>query len=165
MLVFFNRERLHLVRLIQRIVRDPDVAEDLAQDAWLKVMDKDETNLSYLYKTAQNLALDYLRGQKVRHGYAEQALHEQEEMATGALEDAVVAAESLEQHLNALQSLPERTQRIFLLNRLDGMSYSTIARELNLSVSTVEKEMIRAIQVCVRMQPINKNRKKSDSHD
>jgi RNA polymerase sigma-70 factor (ECF subfamily) len=39
---------------------------------------------------------------------------------------------------------------VFLLNRLDGMTYPAIAKALGVSVSTVEKDMIRALDLCRR---------------
>ena len=43
------------------------------------------------------------------------------------------------------ESDPERTRAIFLLRRLEGMKYLDIAARLNISVSTVEKDMQRAV--------------------
>ncbi len=40
---------------------------------------------------------------------------------------AMIAREEFERFLAALRTLPERTQRVFLLNRLDGMTYKAIA--------------------------------------
>lgn len=147
----FSRERTRVVRLIQRIVGCRETAEDLAQDAFLNVMGKNENSSSYLFRTAQNLALDYLRAQKVRTRHAEQTLQDMTDDDEETIEKGLISAEKLEQHIEALHSLPERTQRIFLMNRLDGFSYAEIAEILNVSISTVEKDMIRALQVCVRM--------------
>mgnify|MGYP001809968525 CR=1 FL=1 len=60
------------------------------------------------------------------------------------------AREEMGSLLDALRSLPERTQRAFLLNRLDGLTYAEIARTLGVSVSTVEKDIIRALQTSRR---------------
>lgn len=151
LLTLFSRERTRVVRLIQRIVGCRDTAEDLAQEAFLNVMGKNEQSSSYLFRTAQNLALDYLRAQKVRARHTEQTLLEASEYGEETTEKGLLDTEKLEQHMAALQSLPERTQRIFLMNRLDGLSYAEIANLLHVSISTVEKDMIKALQVCVRM--------------
>ena len=46
----------------------------------------------------------------------------------------------------ALMKLPERTRAVFLLRRLEGMSYSEIAIRLGVSVSAAEKHMLRAVR-------------------
>lgn len=48
----------------------------------------------------------------------------------------------------APQTLPVRTQRIVLLSKVDRMTYPQIARSLKISVSTVGKEMISALEFC-----------------
>ena len=45
----------------------------------------------------------------------------------------------------ALLELPDRTRIIFVLRRLEGMKYSEIAHKLGISVSAVEKHMLRAM--------------------
>ena len=47
--------------------------------------------------------------------------------------------------VEALQELPERARTIFVLNRFEELSAAEIARRLGVSVSTVEKDMMRAI--------------------
>jgi RNA polymerase sigma-70 factor (ECF subfamily) len=43
-------------------------------------------------------------------------------------------------------TMPERTRAIFLLKRLDGLRHQAIATQLGISVSAVEKHMVRAIE-------------------
>lgn len=142
-------EKGRLQRLVLRIVGDRSVAEDLAQDTFVKLNGRvlDAQDRGLLLRTARNLAIDHLRAQRVRQSYLDGAPRD----ASGgeALPDAAVAArEELEELLAALETLPERTQRIFLLNRLDGLSQPAIARALGVSLSTVEKEIIRALAFC-----------------
>ncbi|MDI1296884.1 MAG: sigma-70 family RNA polymerase sigma factor, partial [bacterium] len=60
--------------------------------------------------------------------------------------DRILAGrEALKTALAALERLPERTRTIFVLRRLEGMRYLEIARRLGLSVSAVEKHMVRAV--------------------
>jgi RNA polymerase sigma-70 factor (ECF subfamily) len=47
--------------------------------------------------------------------------------------------------MRALNELPERTREIFVLQRLEQMTYPQIAEALAISVSTVEKHMIKAL--------------------
>lgn len=141
-----------LIRVVQRIVGCRDTAEDLTQEAFLRVIGRTEQSPGYLFRTAQNLAFDYLRAQKVRQRYADNQILDEEEEAIPGPENSALTDEALGQYLSVLEALPERTQQVFLLSRLDGMTYQEIARHLSISVSTVEKDMMRALKACAGCQ-------------
>ena len=146
----YTSERKRLHRLIYRIVGNRAVAEDVAQDVFVKLHDRalGPTDHGLLFRTAQNLALDHLRAQRVRDAHARTALPEQH-IEDQPLPDHVMdGRQRLHALLAALKALPPRTQQIFLLNRVDGLSQLQIAKVLGLSVSTVEKETIRALAFC-----------------
>jgi RNA polymerase sigma-70 factor (ECF subfamily) len=151
----FAAERARVVRLIGRIVGCRATAEDLAQDAFLRLWNRGDmvADPSYLFRTAQNLALDHLRAQRVRSDHAETVTAEQDTDDGLTPHSAFAARQELEALQTALSGLPDRTQRVFLLNRLDGLSYGDIALRLEVSVSTVEKDMIRALEACRRCLP------------
>ncbi|MFD1702306.1 RNA polymerase sigma factor [Methylopila henanensis] len=143
-------ERARLRRLVRRIVGSADVAEDVVQDAFVKLSGRDigSADVGLLVRTAQNLARDVMRSDRVRAAYADQMRPEQIAAGPVAPDDAAARREELGDLLDALQALPERTRRIFLLSRVDEVSYPQIARMLGVSVSTVEKDMISAIEFC-----------------
>ncbi|MBD9417364.1 sigma-70 family RNA polymerase sigma factor [Pseudomonas sp. PDM16] len=151
-LSLYLREQSRLLQLIRRIVGDRGTAEDLAQDTFLRLWDRqlNEGDRSLLFRTAQNLALDHLRARQVRNRYAQQQVDE--ESSGAELEVQVSASQELDDLLLRLRKLPRRTQQVFLLSRVDGLPYATIANQLGVSVSTVEKDMIRALQHCQREQ-------------
>lgn len=150
LLQIFQAERNRIFRLIRRIVGNPATAEDITQDTLVHLWDRPVTgqDRGLVFRTAQNLALDHLRRQDVRSAYAESARPEHAARTVPSPEEATAARAELEAVLAELRRLPTRTQRVFLLNRLDGKTYAQIARELDISVSTVEKDMIRAIAAC-----------------
>ena len=49
-----------------------------------------------------------------------------------------------------MDALPERCRQAFLLHRVSGLSYNDIARELGVSVSSVEKYILQALKHCRR---------------
>ncbi|MDH0897049.1 MULTISPECIES: sigma factor-like helix-turn-helix DNA-binding protein [Pseudomonas] len=49
-----------------------------------------------------------------------------------------------------LRGLPRRSQQVFLLSRLDGLSYENIAERLGISMDLVEKNMLRVLRQCQR---------------
>lgn len=151
-LSLYLREQSRLLQLIRRIVGDRGTAEDLAQDTFLRLWDRqlNDGDRSLLFRTVQNLALDHLRARQVRNRYAQQQVDE--ESSGAELEVQVSASQELDDLLLRLRKLPRRTQQVFLLSRVDGLPYATIANQLGVSVSTVEKDMIRALQHCQREQ-------------
>ena len=47
--------------------------------------------------------------------------------------------------MTALNALPDRTRQVFVLCRVEGMRHRTVARRLGVSVSSVDKHMMKAI--------------------
>ena len=150
LLHLFVTEQERVIRLINRIVGCRATAEDLAQDTLLRLWTRplDSGDRSLIFRTAQNLAIDHLRERRVRHRYVRSQAYALEPHGHASLEAAGAAAQELELLLDALRGLPSRTQEIFLLNRIDGLPYTEIATRLGVSVSTVEKEIMRALDQC-----------------
>lgn len=153
LLRMFLNERHRLVKRIKQVVGSTSVAEDLAQDTFVKLWQrtsKEDDTSGLLHRTAQNLALDYLRSQEVRRR------HQTHEFNTTI--DEPPQAPNPEQITNTIQqwqklteqlnTLPPRTKRVFLLNRINGETYNAIAERLGISVSTVEKDMMQAMRQC-----------------
>jgi len=64
-------------------------------------------------------------------------------------DEAHQAAQLLERLSVSLSQLSARQQRIFILSRLHGCSYQEIADELNVSLSTVQKELKLIMAICI----------------
>lgn len=144
----FVRERQRIVHLVRRIVGCDCTAEDIVQDTYLRLKDRQlgEADLSLVFRTAQNLALDHLRARRVRSEHARQSAQEADAACTP--EQTVDSRARLEGLLRILLTLPPRTQRVFLMQRIDGCTYPQIGKALGVSTSTVEKEMMLAMQRC-----------------
>ncbi|NVO13941.1 MAG: sigma-70 family RNA polymerase sigma factor [Rhodoplanes sp.] len=141
----FASERGRLERLIGRIIGDRHVAEDLVQEAFLKVsraaviMTVDD-HRGYLVQTARNLALDHRRRMRVMRP-AEDSDAEFRLLADAAPtpETMVADRQALAVAMAALRRLPVRTRRAFEMHRLDGRTMADISAELGVSVSLVCK--------------------------
>jgi RNA polymerase sigma-70 factor (ECF subfamily) len=140
-----------------------DAAEDLLQELWLRVTARPPgpvaQPLSYLYRAANNLMLDRYRSvrQSVRRerdwNDAEGAGGEDRSPEPSA-ERRLIAREELMQAeavLDALEPQP-RVATCFRRFRLDGMSQKAIARELGVSLSTVESDLRRAYAALLRLR-------------
>jgi RNA polymerase sigma factor (sigma-70 family) len=145
------RYRPALLGYFRRRVSDAAEAEDLAQEVFLRMLHRGsvssiEDARGYLFETASSVLIDRGRRLKVRHRSEHEsfnpALHGGVDF-TG--ERVYSGQEALRRASAALQELPDRTRTIFVLRRLEGMKYPEIARLLGISVSAVEKHMVRAI--------------------
>ena len=148
-----------LIGKLFKLVGCSRVAEDIAQEAYLRVSDTIKQRpvqylRAYLYQTAHNLALDHLRKENVRSGRQSEQLEsipgldELPSVAPGP-EQTAIAMQEVERLQQALASLPERRRNIFLLHKVYQMKYSEIADKLAISVSAVEKNMRQALLHCL----------------
>ncbi|TDV69894.1 RNA polymerase sigma factor [Pseudomonas sp. LP_7_YM] len=154
----FLARRTILLRTLQRMVRNPSTAEDLLQETYLRVNRAlSERTIDHLepfvFQTARNLALDYLRARRIhsRTMIDDAPLSDVHNVVApdASLEDAAHANRLL-RNLNAsLEKLTARQQTIFTLSRLNGCSYLEIAAQLDVSASTVQKELKLIMAICV----------------
>ncbi len=140
------------------MVRNPSTAEDLLQETYLRVNralgERPIEHLEpFVFQTARNLALDYLRSRRVQ----ERTMVEdvpldvlQSIAAVSSTPDEAAHAERLLARLTlSLGRLTPRQQRIFILSRVHGSSYVEIAQELDVSASTVQKELKLIMAICI----------------
>jgi RNA polymerase sigma-70 factor (ECF subfamily) len=127
-----------------------DDAEDLVQEAYLRFelyrREKTVRNpAAFVARTAMNLAIDASR--RRRSGPFAPMTRDVLEIADARPDPAeVLAAQNRLDSLNAgLARLNERTRSILLAQRVEGLSYSEIARREGISVSAVEKQIARAM--------------------
>ena len=149
----FREHNTSLLRFLTAKLADPHEAEDIAQDTYHNMLRVEapenlENARAYLFQTAANLALNRLRKQR-RQNNCERRLRLEAQLDTGTTaspERAVGARYELEAVQVAVNALPDNCRRAFLLSRAQGKSYREISTELGVSVSTVEKYLIRALE-------------------
>ncbi|MEX2326347.1 MAG: RNA polymerase sigma factor [Pseudomonadales bacterium] len=142
---------------LSRKMRNDEDAHDLAQEAFLRMhkfqQEKHLDNArAFLFKTANNLAVDQMRRARVHDKYLssemlpEQSDEEDDKCAPSA-ERTVSAKQELDKLYEVVDRMPPKVRRAFLLHRGKDMSYSEIANEMNVSTSMVEKYIIEALKM------------------
>lgn len=126
---------------------DVDQSEDLAQDVFIKLWDKrDEVQLdtvkSYLYAIAGNMLLNKIRHDKVVVNFAERNKNQQNEHSPEFQLEEKEFKEELEK---VISQIPEKQREVFLMNRIEELTYKEIAARLEISVKAVEKRMHGAL--------------------
>lgn len=139
-----------LRRFIRGRVATREDAEDVIQEAYLRVLrysaeHEVESRERLLFSAAKNLAVDSRRRRTVRTRTAtDYAVLESCAQLWPDADEVVYAAQRLNKVERAVAQLPPRCREVFLLHRLDELSYTQVAAQLGISVSAVEKHMARA---------------------
>lgn len=145
-----------LIRFLRRRLRDPADAEDMAQEAYIRMMRYEGSRevsspSSLLYRVAGNLATDQFRAEQTRHAADHVDIHEIAPASEHPEADRELAAkEDLAVALQAIDELPPKCRQVFLLSRVRHMTYQEIATHCGISVKMVEKHMHRALATCVK---------------
>ncbi|PCK09588.1 MAG: hypothetical protein COA42_03515 [Alteromonadaceae bacterium] len=144
----FLKYQSDLKRFVANKFGDVHDAEDIVQDTFhnfLRVESPEaiENPRAYLYQSAQNLALNRIRTRNRHDAYISAS---DETDVSVPLEREIDAQKDLESISDAMHLLPDVSRRIFLMNRVSGKTYGEISQETNLSVSSVEKHMSKALR-------------------
>lgn len=137
-----------MLGICYRYVRDKQIAEDLAHDAFLQAIDKSSTYNgeghfdAWLRRIVVNVALQYLRDQKKKEYHNEWIQYENENM--NANEEVLEMDFSEEELLDAINQLPEHHKMVFNLFVIDKFSHAEIAQELGINESTSKSHLLRA---------------------
>lgn len=144
-----------VLRFLRRRGASPEDALDMAQDAYLRLLKYEgattiESPSAMLFRIAGNVAADHGRAavrRRVRSFDAD--AHDAEVASSQPSAEHELAAEQVVTAVDlAIAALPPQCRAVFLLSRLDGLTYSEIAAERGISVKTVEKHVSHALRVC-----------------
>jgi RNA polymerase sigma-70 factor (ECF subfamily) len=144
------RYERRLIRVILRFVRDPDLAEDLAQESFLRVYERmDQYDASrrfgpWLFRIGVNLTLDYLRRRKRRIWGRLFSDSPQEKWPDPAVADPRKAIDLHQEVWLVIDQLAEKYRSVLILRDLEGFSTSEIAAILNRREATIRWRLAEA---------------------
>ncbi|QWK81154.1 sigma-70 family RNA polymerase sigma factor [Ochrobactrum sp. BTU1] len=154
----FLTKRKSLLWSVMRIVKDPQTAEDVTQEAFMRVSKAAEGGTiehieAFLFQTARNLALNQkrrkdLRGRVERDDIAAADIANIPSM-TPSQEMDLLHRQRLNLISDAIAKLPKRTQNVWILSRIEKWSYPKIAEHLGVSPNTVFNDLKMAHAHCV----------------
>jgi len=133
-------------------VKDEALAEDIVQETFIKLWQKRdtiriETVKSLLYVTANNTVINHFNHLKVVRNHEAEVVHQQKGRSSET-PDYVLEGKEFQVKLDhVIESIPEGSKVVFLMNRIDGLKYHEIADRLNIGVKAVEKRMGKAIAI------------------
>jgi RNA polymerase sigma-70 factor (family 1) len=141
-----------LIQFALAIVREKDGATEVVDEVFVKIWkQKEQTphikNLKvYLYSAVKNTALNYLAARAraaVTEPFDFVAVQLQDEQCP---EQQLITAEIFKKIRQAVEELPPRCKIIFKLVREDGLKYKEVAEILNVSINTVDAQMVIAVK-------------------
>jgi len=147
--------------LIYRMVRDRELAEDLAQETFVRTFnnlgryDRSYKFSSWLFKIAYNLTVDHLRRKQVRtismHGSPDAVTAERQEATSLTLEseeespEEVLASRQLAGYMErAIARLRPEYRTAILLRHVEGRAYEDISDIMGVPLGTVKTYIFRA---------------------
>lgn len=143
----FNRWYDPIRNFIYYKTGDMQVAEDIAQETFLKIWVKrsdvnNDTIKHLLYTIANHLFLNKVNHEKVAFNFKQ---NYQQPGNTNSPEYEVEMKEFDAKLQKALGDLDEKKRTVFLMNRIDDFTYNDIAEQLGITVKAVEKRMEKAL--------------------
>ena len=148
--VFFKAEYDSLCRFAFTFLKDPDDAEEVVQNCFVKLWDGRKSieigdfPKSYLFKMIRNASLNQIKHISIREDY--KAYNERVNQESETVEDQIEFNELQDKVSAVIQKMPPQRKRVFEMSRFEGLKYREIAEHLNLSVKTVENHMGSAIK-------------------
>ncbi len=146
-----------LLNFLHRQVSDRDTAADLAQESYARVLAVQHAGRdildgrALLYRTARNLLVDQHRRAAVRRHDDLDAMPEAEQPAAPHYlqpEEALVSRQMLRAYVGAIECLPPRCREAFVLHVFDELTHAQVAQRMGISVSMVEKHVVRGMLAC-----------------
>lgn len=151
----FVAERSSVLRFFRRKTRSHTLAEDLSQDAFLRLAAVEHGSIAnpaaYLRRVSANLATDVMRANR-RRRLTGAEIDDLLDVADSAAdpEAQVIARDMVRRVLAALAELPARRRDILLASRLEGVPHRRLAEIHGVSIRTVEIEIRKALDHCAR---------------
>ncbi len=143
----FNQLYSPIKNFIYYKTGDIELADDIAQDTFIKIWEKrneirNETVKSLLYTIAGNLCKNRFEHQQVVFEFANNF---QQTETSVSPEFELELKEFNDKLQNAIGKLNDKNRVVFLMNRIDGLTYKQIADNLGLSQKAIEKRMKNAL--------------------
>lgn len=131
-----------------------DDVEDLISETYLRTFerfgdDEIEYPKAFLYRTARNLALNHISRHENRFNRSMEDHPDSDVyLASEELESQIEAQEKFRIFCSAVEALPPKCRKAFVLKRIHGWTLEAIGNEMGISTSTVEKHVAKGLLLC-----------------
>lgn len=150
--IIFTAYYNDLVMFASRFTNDLNSAEEIVQDAFVRLWEEHESvNVSisiksYLLRTVQNKCIDWYRHKKIMQTHNYFVLKNSPVFEYNT--DSYILYSELQEQINdVLSKLPVEISEAFRMNRFKGLRYHEIADLMNVSVRTIEVRIGKALHI------------------
>ncbi|MDA0791749.1 MAG: sigma-70 family RNA polymerase sigma factor [Proteobacteria bacterium] len=155
----FVSSRDALSRYIATFFVQREDVEDTLQQAFTEALASEtekgvsiDSPKAYLFRVARNIALNKKKRQRIvfmeNVGIVDDSIVSRWQDVSGDLGDVQYSRDKLGALSDAVAALPPQCRRVFIMQRVNGLSYKEIAAQLDISTSTVEKHLEKALRRC-----------------
>ena len=156
--LLLERHRGPVVHFLFRMVQNPAVAEELAQEVFLRVYRSRATYeptakfTTWLFRIATHLGLNSIRDRKHERGQESlseaplEGVERQVRDRQPTIEHAMVYETRLAEVRRAIEALPGKQRAAVLMHKYDELEYAQIAKTLGCSESAVKSLLFRAYE-------------------
>ncbi|WP_298330009.1 RNA polymerase sigma factor [Asticcacaulis sp.] len=142
-------------RYFYRATRSHAEAEDLTQELFVRVIRKRDIQdvldaEPYLFRIAINLLKDRRRRRSTSSAFLNEVYVTEDAVELISPERVLQSKQTLRAVLASLNELDSRSRDMFILQRIEGMKYAEIAALYGISVSAVEKHIIKCLAMLAR---------------
>ena len=143
-----------LRRFLRRFSKNFHDIEDICQETILRALEAERTKeitapRAFLFGISKNIVCKKLDRESKRLIDFIEDLTPQEYLDTGpSLEERVDSHRQMRKFAEAVRTLPRQCQKVFVLKKVYGYSHQEIAKELGISISTVEKHVAAGLKRC-----------------
>lgn len=143
---YYHRYYKILVIYALKMVTDESVAKDIVQDVFMallrvnKTFDNELMLRAYLYSSARNKSMDYLKHKAIEQGFANKVMEQTRSYSVNSEGEEDFFSEEIYRRLFVLvDALPTRQRDVFV-KLMEGKKLREIAEELNISFETVRTQ-------------------------
>lgn len=156
--LLLNRNRNMLVQYLARMVQNHAVAEELAQDVFIRVYRSRHSYApsarfsTWLYRIATNVALNHIRDRRRRVRDISLDFQDAERVRREAPDDAPLIEDCMLQEVKsrqvrrAIQSLPSKQRAAIILHKYHELDYVQIGKAIGCTPTAVKALMFRAYE-------------------
>lgn len=148
-LEWYDQYSIQIYKYIVKIINDTHQAEDLTQDTFIKVYkylvhkEVDYPKV-FLYRTAHNIAVDYIRKQAPIR--LMKNIFPERKDSKASTESIIEGREELKDLYKTLSHLKSSYRQVIILRKMEGLSIQETAQILNWSESKVKSTLFRALR-------------------
>lgn len=104
---------------------------------------------AYLYQVARNLVNDHLKRTIIKNKIvvsSEVVVEIQDPLPT--VEQQMIRKSEYDQLKDAIEKLSPKCRKVFILRKLEGLSYNEISQKMGISKAAVEQHVVRGLKAC-----------------